>query len=475
MEDPKHFELLLKRLLRDGGESADIYHEGREDFRVSLSSDGKALPLFGFSEGIALRLFRNGFCGSIHLESPGEKEICSATDFLRISSRMNSDVLSIKGDAKGETSGDISNTNEDKSTYAQYVSQANSRNLLEQDLSQIPSIIEEIGHLLKDSSKNKLMFSINASFYRQKIEMFDSNGNAVEDLREGALLRVKTLLKEGSLKIFSEVHLEFSSARDFKGKIRPHEIVEEVIQKSLERQNSARVPSGEMPLVLSNGSGGVFIHETVGHLFEADNPLMESSYDEIKKYRFGKNISIFDDPSLMVRGQYRYDDEGIMGKKKPLIILGKWAGFLHNVRTARQKRTESNGNGRRQSFRDIPLPRTSAIYMENGEILPEDVVKSVKLGIFASGFGKCIFEESSGNFSINVTEGNLIRNGKISEPISGALITGNSFEVLKSTDLVANDLKFDRTGLACTKFGQTIPSSVGTPTIRIALIKVVPQ
>ncbi len=117
----------------------------------------------------------------------------------------------------------------------------------------------------------------------------------------------------------------------------------------------------------------------------------------------------------------------------------------------------------------------SAIYMENGELSPEDVIGSVKLGIFASEFGQSVFEESNGDFSIQCTAGNIIKDGKIGTPISGALILGNSLEVLEAVDLVANDLHFDKTGLSCSKFGQTLPSSVGTPTVRIGLVKVVPQ
>lgn len=113
--------------------------------------------------------------------------------------------------------------------------------------------------------------------------------------------------------------------------------------------------------------------------------------------------------------------------------------------------------------------------MEKGEMLAEDILKSVKFGIFASAFGDSVLEEACGDFSIHVTEGNIIRDGRIGEPISGAIILGNSIEVLKSIDLVANDLQFDKTGLSCSKFGQTIPSSVGTPTMRIALVRVVPQ
>ncbi len=475
MEDNKNFKELLNRVLRDGGESSDIYFEKREDFRISLSSDSKVLPIYGFSEGISLRLFKNGFCGSIHLESPREEELYKAADALRISSQVNSGILSIKGGAKREVKNNVSFNAKNKRLKGCNLGPVDNQSSFKKDTADIPLKIEEIGHFLKDYSQNKLIYSINASFYCQEVKIYDSKENWVNDLREGCLLQVKTSLSKDSFQVLSEIHLEFSNIRDFKEKINPHEIAKVAIQKSIEKKDSVKAPNGEMSVVLANGSGGVFIHEAVAHLFEADNPIISSCYEEVKRYRFGEKISIFDDPSLMIRGRYQYDDEGIIGRRKGLIIQGKWAGLIHNVRTAHHKRADPGGNGRRQSFRDIPLPRTSAIYIENGEMSSEEVVRSVKFGIYASGFGESIFEESNGDFSINVSEGNLIRNGKISEPISGVLMTGNSFEVLRAIDLVANDLKFDSTGLSCTKAGQTIPSSVGTPTMRIELIRVIPQ
>jgi TldD protein len=475
VEDSRIYKKLLQRVLLEGGESADVFREKREDARISFSSENSTLLAYGFSEGIALRLFKNPFCGTIHIESPVEDDLWRAADALRDLSRVKAGILSIHEDSKKRSASHFPINNEMEDAYPQNAKERFKKSNSNKDFKDITSRIEEIGLHLKEYSRDKLLFSLNGSFYRQNIHVYDSGGIDVEDEREGAILRIKISNKENSFDFYSEENLEFSSADDFKEKLNPSETAKEVIEKSLAQKDTVKAPEGDMPLVLKNGSGGVFIHEVVGHLFEADNPLMDSIYNERERIPVRDSVSIFDDPSLMVRGSYQYDDEGVKGRKKPLILSGKWMSLLHDVRTAKRKRTRAEGNGRRQSFRDIPLPRTSAIFMEKGDLLPEDVVNSVKKGIFATGFGQSNFEESSGDFSIHVTSGNIIEDGKIGAPISGALILGNSLKVLRAIDLVARDLQFDKTGLSCSKFGQRIPSSVGTPTMRIGLIRVVPQ
>lgn len=475
MEDTKIFKKLLQRVLRKGGESADIFHEKREDVRISISSDGKKLPAYGFSEGMALHLSKDQFCGTIHVESSMEDELLKAADILRDSSQANRRLLSIHEKYVGNRSNVAASLGDMECIDAPRLKERFKKKLLDNDFKVIASGIEEIGDQLKECSKDELLFFINASFYRQEVHIYDSSGINVEDEREGAILRIRTSYRNNPSNICSEANFEFSNAKDFKEKMNPYKTAKEMIQKSLTKKESVKAPFGEMPLVLDSGSGGVFFHELVGHLFEADNPLMSSLYKEREKIRLRDSVSIFDDPSMMVRGRYSYDDEGVKGRKKALIQSGKWSSLLHDLRTANWKGASPEGNGRRQSFRDLPLPRMSAIYMGNGELSPEDVIGSVKLGIFASEFGQSVFEESSGDFSIQCTAGNIIKDGRMGTPISGAMILGNSLEVLEAVDLVANDLHFDKTGLSCSKFGQTLPSSVGTPTVRIGLVKVIPQ
>lgn len=475
MDDSNFYEKLLQSILRDGGESADIFYEKREDARISLSSESGTLPAYGFSEGVAIRLFREPFCGTIHIESPLENDLWRAAMALRHSSRTEKGIFSIQEDLKRESSGYLDVEGVAKGANFQNDKQKPREKSLNSDYKDIVSRMEEIGSHLKEYSKDEILFWINSSFYRQKVFICDSCGITVRDEREGAILRIKTSQRKNSFSTYSEVNLEYSNAMDFKEKLDPSMTAKDISRTLITQEKSVKTPDGEMPLVLKNGSGGVFIHEVVGHLFEADNPLMDSIYKERERIPIRSSVSIFDEPALMARGRYEYDDEGVKGRRKPLIQSGKWMDLLHNIRTAKRDQIKAKGNGRRQSFRDLPLPRTSALFMGNGLLLPEDVVKSVKKGIFASAFGDSIFEESSGDFSIHVTSGNIIENGKIGAPISGALIIGNSLKVLSEIDLVAKDLQFDKTGLSCSKLGQRIPSSVGTPTMRIGLIRVVPQ
>ncbi|MEW5807215.1 MAG: TldD/PmbA family protein [Acidobacteriota bacterium] len=462
-------DLLIKihaNLLRDGGELADIFHEWREDFRLTLSSERGLLPSYGTMEGAALRLIKDGRCSNIHLELPEEKDLIEASNSIREYASARTGSISLGSDPEKKKSGDAGGEgSNDAGVRSEKAMELAAR---------IHPIVLMAESLLRENFEDCFSYMISASFYRQQVRIISYRGEFVEDSRKAALFRMSVLARSGDDRIFSEASESFSAPESLIERIDPGRLCQNLKEKWLNKKDSINAPQGQTPLVLAPGAGGVLIHEAAGHLFEADNPLVASRFDKFHGQDFGEHLSIHDDPACMERGNYRFDDEGMEGKKKSIIDRGRFLNLLHSLTTSRKRNEEPSGNGRRQSFRETPLPRMSAIYVDPGKMDPESILKRTRKGIYGKRFGDAYLDGSSGKFCIHLTEGYTIENGKTVSPIKRALVYGNAVDILRSIDLIGSDLTFDITGLVCTKGGQALPTTVGTPTIRIASVQLYP-
>jgi TldD protein len=226
-----------------------------------------------------------------------------------------------------------------------------------------------------------------------------------------------------------------------------------------------------MPVILSSEAGGTMIHEAVGHGLEGDLALEGLS---VYSHRIGENvasplITVVDDATLnQRRGSYGYDDEGIPAQKTVLIEDGVLKGYLCDRLCAMKYDAVSTGNGRRESYKNPPVVRMSNTFIMPGKEDPASIVKNTPNGVLVKKMGGGQVNTVNGDFVFEVTEGYLIRNGQIGDPIRGATLTGNGPEVLRSIDRVGDDLGF---GIGtCGKDGQGVPISDGQPTIRIPQI-----
>lgn len=226
--------------------------------------------------------------------------------------------------------------------------------------------------------------------------------------------------------------------------------------------------TGLMPAVISAEAGGTMIHEAVGHSLEAD--LIQKKVS-VFKGKIGNKIAadiitVIDDPTIpFKRGSYNYDDEGVKSKKNILIENGILKSYIHSRITAKRDGIFSTGNGRRESFRHIPIPRMSNIYIAPGKGKVEDLIKDTKRGIFIKKMGGGQVNTVTGDFIFEIKEGFAIENGKISYPVRDATLLGNGPEILKKIDAVCDDLGFEAG--TCGKDGQAVPVSDAQPTIRI--------
>lgn len=249
----------------------------------------------------------------------------------------------------------------------------------------------------------------------------------------------------------------------------------EAVRQALNNLNADPAPAGTMPVVLGPGWPGVLLHEAVGHGLEGDfNRKGSSAFAG----RIGERVAsplctVVDDGTLSRRrGSLNVDDEGTPTQCTTLIENGILKGYLQDKLNARLMGTQSTGNGRRESYTHLTLPRMTNTYMLAGNHTPEEIIASVDRGLYAVNFGGGQVDITSGKFVFNASEAYLIEKGKVTKPVKGATLIGSGPEILKQVVMVGNDLKLDAGIGVCGKEGQSVPVGVGQPTLKIDSITV---
>lgn len=229
-------------------------------------------------------------------------------------------------------------------------------------------------------------------------------------------------------------------------------------------------PAGEMTVVLGPGWPGILLHEAIGHGLEGDfNRKGSSAFaGRIGQRVAAKGVTVVDDGSIpQRRGSLAVDDEGNPTRRTVLIEDGILVGYLQDTLNARLMGMKPTGNGRRESFAHLPIPRMTNTMMLAGDFAPEEIIASVKRGLYAANFGGGQVDITSGKFVFSAAEAYLIENGKITRPVKGATLIGNGPDVLTRVTMIGNDLALDPGVGICGKEGQSVPVGVGQPTLRI--------
>jgi TldD protein len=234
--------------------------------------------------------------------------------------------------------------------------------------------------------------------------------------------------------------------------------------------DSRPAPAGTMPVVLAAGDSGILLHEAVGHGLEADfNRKRTSNYtDRIGERVASPGVTVVDDPTLAgSRGSINVDDEGVVGEPEVLIEDGILRGYMHDRISAQHFGRARSGSGRRESFRDVPMPRMTNTLMTAGTHDPEEILRSVKRGIYAKRFSGGQVNISNGDFVFSLTEGYLIEDGVLTAPLRGVNLIGNGPEALTTVSMIGTDFELSDGMWTCGKDGQSVPVGVGMPTIRL--------
>ena len=244
----------------------------------------------------------------------------------------------------------------------------------------------------------------------------------------------------------------------------------EAVDSALINLEADASPAGSMTVVLGSGWPGILLHEAIGHGLEGDfNRKGTSAFsNKMGQQVAAKGIHIVDDGTIDDRrGSLNVDDEGNATKNTTLIEDGKLVGYIQDTQNAKLMNMEVTGNGRRESYAHLPMPRMTNTYMLNGNHTKEEIIKSVKNGLYANNFGGGQVDITSGKFVFSASEAYIIKDGRISHPVKGATIIGNGPDILKKVSMVGNDLSLDSGVGTCGKDGQSVPVGVGQPTLKI--------
>ncbi|MCI0389987.1 MAG: metalloprotease TldD [Acidobacteria bacterium] len=245
----------------------------------------------------------------------------------------------------------------------------------------------------------------------------------------------------------------------------------EAARQAIVQLEAQDAPAGSMEVVLGPGWPGVLLHEAVGHGLEADfNRKGASAFSGLIGQKVASELCTVVDDGAMPnrRGSLNVDDEGNPTSQTVLIENGVLRGYLQDKLSSRLTKANLTGNGRRESYRHMPMPRMTNTYLLNGASAPDEIIRSVKRGLFAAQFGGGQVDITNGKFVFSATEAYLIEDGKVTAPVKGATLIGNGPDALKKVTAVANDLALDEGVGTCGKDGQSVPVGVGLPTIKIS-------
>jgi len=252
-------------------------------------------------------------------------------------------------------------------------------------------------------------------------------------------------------------------------------LADEAVNRTVVLFDAVQPEAGEMEVVLAAESSGILLHEAIGHGMEADFNRKKLSIfsDKMNQKVAEKFVTIVDDGTFPnARGAINVDDEGNDTEKTVLVEKGILRSYLYDYISAKHYKVKPTGNGRRQSFRYNPIPRMRNTYMLNGPHTKEEIIKSVKKGLYAEAFTNGQVDIGVGDFSFYVKSGYMIENGKLTKPVKDINIIGNGPEVLKNIVMVANDFGLEEGGGTCGKYGQGVPVSDGLPTTKVSAITV---
>ena len=249
-----------------------------------------------------------------------------------------------------------------------------------------------------------------------------------------------------------------------------HEYASTAVNQAIVNLDAMPAPAGSMTVVLGSGWPGILLHEAIGHGLEGDfNRKGTSAFSgKIGTKVASPEVTVVDDGTIPNRrGSLNVDDEGNTTSRTTLIENGKLVGYMQDAMNANLMNASVTGNGRRESYAHLPMPRMTNTFMLNGKHEPEEIIKSVDDGIYANNFGGGQVDITSGKFVFSASQAWVIKNGKLIHPIKGASIVGNGPEILNEVSMVGNDMQLDTGVGTCGKDGQSVPVGVGQPTLKI--------
>ena len=451
----------LARIVGDGLAGADdgeLFLEYRQSEVMAFDNGRLKQATYDTSHGFGLRAVKDEAVGYAHASEVSEDAIRRAADSVR----------AVKGGYSGN--------------FADGPPRTNVRLYTDDDpLGSLPfetkvKLLEEMDAYArgKDTRVRQVTASLAATW--QMIEILRADGEVYRDVRPMVRVNVSIVAGSGDRQETGshgyggrEVYQRFVEAAAWRG------AVDDAVRQALVNLELVPAPAGEMDVVLGAGWPGVMLHEAVGHGLEGDfNRKKTSAFAGLMGRQVAaKGVTVVDDGTIASRrGSLSIDDEGTPTNRTVLIEDGVLVGYMQDRQNARLMNMRATGNGRRESYGHVPMPRMTNTYMLAGGRDPAEIIAAVKNGIYAVSFGGGQVDITSGKYVFQCTEAYRIENGKVGAPVKGAMLIGNGPTDLNRITMVGNDLALDHGIGTCGKNGQGVPVGVGQPTLRMERITV---
>jgi len=449
-----HLNSTLARMMSGGVDYADLYFQVSRQESWTLEDGIIREGSFSLDQGVGVRATsgeKTGFAYSDELVQPAlEHAAGAARAIARQGEEKSLQAWNRRSAPKLYPATDPTSSIDDEQKTAL--------------LSDLDSVTRDL-----DGSVEQVIISLASS--QELMLVAASDGTLAADVRPLVRLNVSVILEQDGRR---EQGYAGGGARSDLGYFLegdlPIEYAREAVRQALVQLDAKPAPAGLMPVVLGPGWPGILLHEAVGHGLEGDfNRKGTSAFSG----RVGKKVAsdlctIVDDGTLPDRrGSLAVDDEGTPGQYNVLVENGVLRGYMQDKLNARLMGVKPTGNGRRESFAHMPMPRMTNTYMLAGPHDPDEIIASVDKGIYAPNFGGGQVDITSGKFVFSASEAYLIEKGKITTPVKGAMLIGDGPEALMQTSMVGNDLELDTGVGTCGKEGQSVPVGVGQPTLKI--------
>ncbi|GHT98432.1 peptidase C69 [Alphaproteobacteria bacterium] len=437
-----------------GGNLGELFLEYREDESIRLEDGVVQTPSFSSRRGFGLRSF--------------------SSDSSRYSYSSSLDVASINkavAVVNAGFSGDCSGTC--------VKSLDSSRKVLYEPHRFVDSItLEDKINFLKSmdsyarskSSDIRQVVAVLASSW-QVVNIVNDSGEKSVDFRPLVRLTLSIVIERNGL-MESGAH-SGGGRHDYQSLVSESVMksyVDEALRQANVKLEAIKAPVGEMPLVLGNGWTGILLHEAIGHGLEGDAIRKKTSsfHNLLGEFIASSGVTVVDDGTIENhRGSINVDDEGTPSARNVLIENGKLVGFMQDRMNAKLMGVSVTGNGRRENYENLPIPRMTNTFMLSGDHSFDEMISSVKNGVFAKSFSDGQVDVASGKFVFSASEAYLIENGRVTTPIKGAMLIGDGPSILKKISMVGNDFALDPGIGTCGKGGQWVPVGVGEPSVLI--------
>jgi TldD protein len=447
--EPALAERVLARALVRGGDFAELYAEARQGFGISIDDRRVERPQGGRERGACLRVVQGDSSYYGHVDGLVEE------DLLRVAASV---AQGLRGGARepAALTGAERAAGHAIEIPPPEVAAAEKADLLRACDERARSAASEVAQA-----------RIGYAESRRQVEVYNSDGRAAADDRTRVRLSAQVIARrDGRVETGTDTRGGHAGWELIQAD--PGAVADQAAQRALTLLDAVDAPTGRLPVVVGNGFGGVLLHEAVGHGLEADAVQKRASvYAGLMGDELADPLVTAYDDGLRPNdwGSDGIDDEGTPTRRTTVIEEGRLVSYLYDMLRARKDGVQSTGNGRRESFRHLPVPRMTNTYFAPGEATPADLIAGVERGLYAVSFGGGQVEPATGDFVFGVSEGYLIEAGKVTAPVRGATLVGNGLEALRAIDGIAGDLEI-ATGY-CGKGGQSVPAGVGQPHVRI--------